>query len=85
MSKSEGIGEISSLILTIAKAVVDNPEQVILNVTETPQTVLFTLSIAREDFGRVIGAKGQTIGAMRTLLYALGGKHKMRVILEVLE
>jgi len=73
------------LITYIAKALVDNPEEV--NVTEIvgDQTSVLELKVAKEDLGKVIGKQGRTARAMRTLLSASSAKIKKRTVLEIVE
>ena len=48
-------------------------------------TVVLELSVAKRDIGKVIGKKGQNIGAIRTVINAASGKMHKRIIVEVLE
>ena len=56
------------LITYIAKALVDNPEQVDVSEVEGNQTSVLELKVAKEDLGKVIGKQGRTARAMRTIL-----------------
>ena len=73
------------LIEMIAKALVDNPEQVTVAEVEGEQTTVFELRVAQPDLGKVIGKRGQTASAIRTLLGAAGMKLRKRFVLEILE
>jgi predicted RNA-binding protein YlqC (UPF0109 family) len=73
------------LIQCIAKALVDNPDQVVVEEITTQQTLVLELKVAKEDLGKVIGKKGRTVQAMRTILSCASGKTKQRVILEIVE
>ena len=73
------------LVEYLAKALVDNPDPVHVEQTGTDDDVIFKLSVGREDLGKVIGKKGRTAKALRTLLSAAGAKHKTRVLLEIIE
>jgi hypothetical protein len=73
------------LVETLAKALVDNPAPVEVFETGSPSDAIFRLKVAREDLGKVIGKKGRTAKAFRTLLAAAGAKQNMRVTLEILE
>ena len=73
------------LISIIARALVDNPEQVSVAEIEGSYTLILELKVAKSDIGKVIGKHGQTAGAIRTILSAVSGKTKQRVILEILE
>jgi uncharacterized protein len=67
----------------IAKHLVDNPEQVILDQEEKDGKVIFKLQVGQADVGKVIGRKGRTAQAMRTLLAAVAAKEGKRAILEI--
>ena len=73
------------LIKYIAKALVDNPEQVKVEEVKGLQTSVLELKLAKEDLGKVIGKKGKTVYAIRTILSAASAKVKRRTVLEILE
>ncbi len=73
------------LIEYIAKALVDNPEDVIVSEVEGNQTSVMELKVAKEDLGKVIGKQGRTARAMRTILSAASAKVKKRTVLEIIE
>ncbi len=73
------------LITYIAKALVDNPEEVKVTEIEGDQTSVLELKVAKEDLGKVIGKQGRTARAMRTLLGAASAKVKKRTVLEIVE
>ena len=73
------------LILQIAQALVDHPEQVSVVEIEGNQTSVLELKVAKDDLGKVIGKQGRTARAMRTLLSAASAKVKKRTVLEILE
>ena len=64
------------LIEQIAKALVDNPEQVSVRLTEGEQTTVFELRVAQSDLGKVIGKQGRTVSSIRTIISAAGMKLK---------
>jgi len=73
------------LIFYIAKALVDNPEQVSVEEVEGNKTSVLELKVAKEDLGKVIGKQGRTARAMRTILSAASAKIKKRTVLEIIE
>jgi hypothetical protein len=73
------------LIEIIAKALVDYPEQVEVREVEGQATTVLELRVAQPDLGKVIGKKGRTARAIRTILSAAGMKLKKRFVLEILE
>jgi uncharacterized protein len=77
--------EMKDLIEYIAKALVDNPDDVSVTELEGKQTSVIELRVAKEDLGKVIGKQGRTARAMRTILGAASTKVKKRSVLEILE
>ncbi len=73
------------LITLIAKALVDNPDQVTVAEVEGEKTTVLELRVAQTDLGKVIGKDGKTARAMRTILNAAGTKIGKRCVLEILE
>ena len=73
------------LIEYIAKALVDNPDQVKVSEIEGEKTSVIELSVAKDDLGKVIGKQGRTARAMRTILSAASTKVKKRAVLEIIE
>lgn len=73
------------LITLIAKALVDNPDQVNVAEVEGERTTVIELRVAQSDLGKVIGKDGKTARAMRTILNAAGTKIGKRCVLEILE
>jgi predicted RNA-binding protein YlqC (UPF0109 family) len=73
------------LVEMIAKALVDNPDQVSVTEIDGEQTTVLELRVAPNDLGKVIGRQGRTARCIRTLLGAAGMKLKKRFVLEILE
>jgi uncharacterized protein len=73
------------LVKYIAKALVDNPDQVEVHEIEGEQTSVLELKVAKEDLGKIIGKQGRTARAIRTILSAASTKIKKRSVLEILE
>lgn len=70
----------------IAKYLVDDPEAVVVEETiDQDKKVNLTLRVKKEDVGKVIGKKGKTVIAMRTLLTAIAAKEDKRAMLEILD
>ena len=76
---------IKELILYIAQAIVDNPDEVSVSVIEGAQTDVLELKVAKSDLGKVIGKKGRNVQAIRAILNSASGKFKKRVVLELIE
>ena len=75
--------EMKELLEGIIKAIVDKPDEVNINLTESENTLIYELKVGEGDVGKVIG---KNVGSIRTLLSAAtakaGGK---RAILEIIE
>lgn len=73
------------LIKYIAQALVDSSDQVDVKEIRTEQTLVLELRVAKEDTGKIIGKKGRTAQAMRTILSCASAKEQKRAILEIVE
>jgi predicted RNA-binding protein YlqC (UPF0109 family) len=84
---TEPSGDMRLLIEEIAKALVDDPSQVSVQVVdgEEGEGTLLELRVAPNDVGKVIGKQGRTARSMRTLLSAAGMKLKKRYSLDIVE
>ncbi|OFV97405.1 MAG: RNA-binding protein [Acidobacteria bacterium RIFCSPLOWO2_12_FULL_54_10] len=69
----------------IAKALVDEPDQVSVRSIDGEQSTVLELKVAQSDLGKVIGKQGRTARSIRTILGAAGMKLKRRFTLEILE
>lgn len=76
---------LKELIEYIAKALVDNPDEVKVSEIEGEKTSVIELNVSKEDLGKVIGKQGRTARAMRTILSAASTKVKKRAVLEIIE
>jgi predicted RNA-binding protein YlqC (UPF0109 family) len=74
-----------NLIKRIVQALVDNPEQVEVSEVKGDNVLVLELRVAKEDMGKVIGKKGRTAQAIRSILSAASGKAKTRTVFEILE
>ena len=73
------------LVGYIVAALVDNPEQIVIEEVVGNQASVLELKVAKEDLGKIIGKKGRTAQAVRTILNASSAKTKKRTILEIVE
>lgn len=77
--------EMKDLIDTVAKTLVDEPDQVITTEIKGQQSSVIELKVATEDLGKVIGKHGRTAQALRGILLAASTKLKKRCTLAILE
>ena len=73
------------LVEAIAKALVDNPDQVQVRAVEGELVTVFELRVHASDLGKVIGRQGRNAKALRTILSAAGMKLRKRFTLEILD
>ena len=73
------------LIAAIARALVDQPEQVSVAEIKGSHSSVLELRVAKSDMGKIIGKHGRTAQAIRTILSAASGKTGARYVLEILE
>ena len=78
-------GNMQVLVEKIAKALVDDPEQVVVHSVAGEQLTVLELSVASNDLGKVIGKQGRTARCIRTILGVASMKVKKRYTLEILE
>ena len=83
MTDEQG-GNMQALVEQMAKALVDEPEKVSVNVVEG-ETMVVELRVAPGDLGKVIGKQGRTARSLRTILGAAGMKLRKRFELEIVE
>ena len=76
---------LKEVVETIAKALVDNPDDVAVTEVDGEAAIVLELRVAPQDLGKVIGKQGRTARAMRTLLRAAGMKLRKRFVLDILE
>ncbi len=73
------------LLEAIAKALVDNPDQVQVRAIEGEHVIVLELRVHPSDMGKVIGREGRIVVSIRTILVAAGMKLRKRVKVEILE
>ena len=73
------------LVIDIARALVDIPDEVTVREVEGEQVTVLELRVAPTYLGKVIGKQGRTARSIRTLLGAAGMKLNRRFTLEILE
>ncbi|MBO7744201.1 KH domain-containing protein [Paenibacillus sp. MWE-103] len=72
------------LILVIAKALVDNPEDVRVDVKEDDRGTVYLLSVNPDDVGKVIGKQGRIAKALRTVVASAAVKSQKRVMVDII-
>lgn len=73
------------LIEDIARAIVSDPDNVVVTVIEGEKTTMFELRVASQDIGKIIGQGGRIARAIRSILNAISYKTGKRATLEILD
>lgn len=73
------------LIEFMVKALVDDPSEVSITEIAGDKITLYELRVAKSDIGKVIGKRGRTAGAIRTIINAVSTKQGKRAELEIIE
>jgi predicted RNA-binding protein YlqC (UPF0109 family) len=77
--------EIKDLITNILKSLVDNPDKVEVKEVAGDKSIIYELRVGEGDLGKIIGKKGRTAQAIRTVVSAAAMKIGKRTVLEILE
>jgi predicted RNA-binding protein YlqC (UPF0109 family) len=78
--------ELSELLTFLAQSLVDEPDAVkVEDFEEDDGTVVLELSVADDDYGKVIGRGGRTAGALRTVVKAAGARAARRVLVDIVD
>jgi len=72
-----------ALVETIAKALVDHPDEVRVNAVEKERALVFELSVHPNDMGKIIGKQGRIAKALRTVVTAASVQTDKRVSVEI--
>ena len=75
----------SDLLIYMAKSLVNNPDEVVVKKSERGNTVLFELSVAPEDMGKIIGKNGKRAQAIRSIMKAKYLKTGKRVVVDIID
>lgn len=73
------------LVAFLARALVDEPEAVEVEVVEEARAYVLQLTVAPDDLGKVIGKEGRTARAIRTLLSSMSARTRKRAVLDIVE
>lgn len=74
---------IENLIIAIVKPLISQPDVFTIKIQDTPEFLEYHLDLDKQDIGRIIGKKGRTITAIRTVVYSVPtqGK-KVRIVID---
>jgi predicted RNA-binding protein YlqC (UPF0109 family) len=73
------------LLEFLAKSLVDDQDAVRVTTAEEDEALVLELSVAEDDTGQVIGRRGRTITALRTVMRAVGASQDQRVLVDLVD
>jgi predicted RNA-binding protein YlqC (UPF0109 family) len=74
-----------NVLLYLAKAIVEDPEAVVVETEERRNSVTLRLHVAPSDMGRVIGRRGRVAQAIRSVVRAAGAKEGVEAIVDIVD
>lgn len=83
--QQDAVGAMQSLILELAKALVDDTAAAQVEVIHDHDSAVLRLRVAPADIGKVIGKQGRTARSLRTILGAASMKYQQRFALDIVE
>mgnify|MGYP000993786074 CR=1 FL=1 len=85
-ASNEDSSSLKGLIENMTKALVDDPSRIqVAEVRNDDENLVYELRVSKSDLGKVIGKRGRTASAMRTILSAASRKHNLGVDLKIVE
>ena len=73
------------LLKFLAKSLVDDPDAVSVDTTNEQDAIVLELRVGEDDTGQVIGRRGRTISALRTVMRAVGASQDQRVLVDLVD
>ncbi|MEG3311314.1 KH domain-containing protein [Streptococcus sp. 32226D021BW] len=74
---------IENLIIAIVKPLISQPDSLTIRIVDTPEFLEYHLDLDKSDIGRIIGKKGRTISAIRTIVYSVPtSDKKVRLVID---
>ena len=71
------------LVEVIAKALVDNPDEVVVTESENDDELVIELKVAPSDMGKVIGKQGRIAKAIRSVVKAASSRLEKKVMVDI--
>ncbi len=73
------------LVEVIAKALVDNPDEVSVTEKDTGKAIVIELRVASSDMGKVIGKQGRIAKAIRSVVKAAASREDKKIVVDILQ
>jgi predicted RNA-binding protein YlqC (UPF0109 family) len=76
---------VTELLEFLVRALVEDPEAVVVEELEEEGDLVYEITVAEEDLGRVIGKGGRVANAIRTIAKAAAVRIDRRVLVDILD
>ncbi len=73
------------LVEVIAKALVENPDEVTVTERKDGDTLVIELRVAPSDMGKVIGKQGRIAKAIRSVVKAASAKSDIKAVVDIVQ
>jgi uncharacterized protein len=78
-------GRAKAVLLYIVRRLVDNPEAIRVDTSETRHGVKLSLRVAADDMGKVIGRRGRVAQSIRSVVRAAGARDGVDVVVDIVD
>ena len=84
-SASGSVRYLEGFVEYVVKALVDYPDEVTIETTETEEGAAIKIRCRKEDIGKIVGKRGKIIMSIRSLVSGAAGRQHKRVSVDVLD
>ena len=77
--------DLKQLLADISQAIVDYPDQITIDEQDEGDTIVYTLTVAESDMGKIIGRHGKNAKSIRTVMKAAANTVGKKVIVDIAE
>ena len=84
-SNNGSLRELESFVEYVVKSLVDSPAEVVITTVENDEGATIQIRCCKEDIGKIVGKRGKTIMAIRSLVSGAAGRQRKRVSVDVMD
>lgn len=84
-SAEHGIGDLENFVAFVAKSLVDYPDDVRVSSEVGDERTVIKIDCRKEDIGKIVGKRGKTIMAIRSLASGAAGRLQQKITVEVVD
>ncbi len=77
--------DLKTLLADMSRAIVDYPDDIVIDESMEGDTIVFTLTVAESDMGKIIGRHGKNARSIRTVMKAAANLVGKKVIVDIAE